>query len=211
MRGRFGLAHRPEGGSPNRLDEWAGISCPAGANILEGSDALEPSKIYPSNTSECMSSMILGDMEATFLNSIRNTSPIKLPILLIDILYKNVLGGCFISNTIFLVHPQNEEQDGIISEWITSVISFLIKFKDEIAAIKSSDKINPEKSDALFEELKERSSQLITNDDIKLMLRPLSYEVKAISIDQYNVLTRNQNYGMPLPPKKACLPLCQEI
>jgi len=36
----------------------------------------------------------------------------------------------------FLVHPQNEEQDGIISEWITSVISFPIKFKDEIAAIK---------------------------------------------------------------------------
>jgi len=171
--------------------------------------ALEPGELYPTDTSTCMTNIIPDDGEANFLKSMRNTSPTKLPQLSVEVLYKNIMGGCFISNYTFLVHPKNVEQYDVIAKWIASVISFPIKYKDEIIAIKNFDKTNPEKSDALFEELLKRSG--IEDDDIELALRPLAYEVKAISIDQFNASLKELRHPMPLPPKISSYSLpCQD-
>jgi hypothetical protein len=174
-------------------------------------DVLESGEIYPSDIVGSLEHMFSGDEEGKFLNSIRETSPAKIPHFGLKILYKNIMGGCFIISNEFFVHPKNLEQDRVIAKWLGLMASFPVEYKDEIASLKKFDALKSEKSDALFDELKGKLDKIITDANIELILIPLgTCKVKVISEEEYAKFVERLNYSMPLSPKAIYSMPCQE-
>jgi hypothetical protein len=175
---------------------------------------MEPGMVYPSNdvmpSGAHISSMLSAKKSdeknnSAFLSAARERSTAELPRLSIKVLYKNVLGGCFVINNKFFVHIMNTEQDAIIAKWITSIMSFRINYKNEIDSLERL-KSDDAKRRTLFDELKEKLNSIPGEDRIELVLRPIdqAFNVEIISIDKYNEFTNELTFARPLTPTGAC-------
>ena len=174
--------------------------------------ALESGGEYPPDPSIDISLLLSGDVKGVLLDALRETSPAKASHLLLRILYKNILGCCFIIYKEFFIYPEESEHDSIIKGWLTAVTSFPVKYKDDIDSLQRLSAIKSEKGSELFGKLKSEVDESISGDDLELSLVPIpnALEVKVISTDRYIELKKNMRYGTPLSPKAIYSPPCKE-
>jgi hypothetical protein len=178
--------------------------------VSERIDVLEPGEIYPPNTSHNLSHLFASDSKGETLGSLREMHPQKVPYLLLRIIYKNILGGCFLIDNKFIIYPKDDNQYEIIKKWLTSIAAFPIEYKYDINTLYQLRKENKEKCDELYNKIKEKVNNSTIEEDIKLNVIqvPGVLKIQAISIDQYNELMKNLQYGTPLPPiHHSCLKL----
>jgi hypothetical protein len=90
-------------------------------------ETLEEKLTYPLENNQFYDILFSGDVKGEFLTAIREKNPLKLPKISIRILYRNILGGCFKISNRYIIYAKTEDQDSIISDWLSSITSFNIK------------------------------------------------------------------------------------
>ena len=155
------------------------------------------------------------DFSGDFISSIRENRHDLLPILKINILYRNIIGGAFIISQHYNIYPKNEDQDKLINNWLVEIKSFKIKFKSEIEIMKATREINRDKWDLLHQEIKDKlNDSLISEDentkDNYLFLWPIpgAFYIKNIDKNTYDEYIKELGYGLHLIPGKS---VCRNI
>lgn len=169
-------------------------------------DALEEKANYPPDGSLNKSFSFTEDASTIgkVLEALRDNNIEKYPRIMIRILYKNVLGGCFILFNEYVIYPKDENQDSVMKNWLSEIKAFNIKYKNEIDQLTEIRNYNREKWDILFEELKSQiACTLVGEDEIELSVFPIpnSLKVVPISYEDYKSILSDVSYGKIIPWK----------
>lgn len=162
-------------------------------------NALEEKQSYP-DTESC-SLMFNGDYSGDLIKSLLSEDIDKFPQLSLKLLYKNIIGGCFLITNLYTIYPLYNHKDckmheGILKNWIGLIRALPVQFEKEL--------INP---DGKFENcsfipgsesqhdkyLKEN----LIGDDIKLEAVPIlgKLNIQSITNYEYNKLLSDMYYG----------------
>jgi hypothetical protein len=190
------------------IDASARIAIPMEKNVKyfdsvsESLHVLEEKREYPSSEYESLSFLFADDEEGLFFHALTETSLKKYPILMLRILYRNILGACFGVYNDYLVYlAKRPEHDVIISEWLSGMKSFPIKYKKELKSLMELEKSNLEKWDELFNILKKNFSKSLKDEDVNISAWsiPDSFEIQNISENEYTKFISDISYGSVLP------------
>ena len=156
------------------------------------------------------------DHENLLLEIMREDDIRKYPILMFRILYKNLLGACFLIYHNYLIYPpssqtkENIDYYAVITNWLTKIKSFPIEYKndlDKLVKLKNSKDFDSWNS--LFEEMNKKlvDSLNIKEENIELDLEPISgtFEVQTISNEKYTEMVKDLQYGIRVIENMECL------
>ena len=163
---------------------------------------------YPVNVEDDNEFMFTDDRDGILLQALLEGSIAKLPLLNCRIIFRNILGGCFLLGCTYRLYPTKEEDDSVVSNWLTAMKSFWIKHKRDVENMRGLRKSNSDKWEEEFAKLKEAFSKSIAGEDIKLSPWPIpgSFIVKPISIEEYQQAFEDVAYGVKLPMGQCNVP-----
>ena len=155
---------------------------------------------YPTNRGDDDRCLFAGDNEGLLIGGLREQRLKELPLLNCRILFRNVMGGCFISSCQYRIYPKKEEDGSSFSEWLSRMKAFGIKYKNDIEGLGSLRKSNKDKWEKEFDKLKESFSDSIGGEDIEVSpwLVPGSFGVKSITMGEYEKEIADVAYGVKL-------------
>jgi hypothetical protein len=174
-------------------------------------ETLEEKQIYPHNEDEEDNNlMFAGDKKGIVLDALREANMENFPELHVTVLFRNVLGGCFLVNNIYRLYPKDKDQDSVFSNWLTLISSFTIKYKKELEMLPSLLAKDITQWSIVSEKVRQDLKQsLLGNDDMKknevdLWSIPNSLNITPIDKKEYQKETNNFYYGRKLPPSAPC-------
>jgi hypothetical protein len=136
------------------------------------------------------------------LESLIEDSYTKFPVLEFSILYRNILGGCFLIETSYYLYPQNK---AFIKKWLLYIKSYPIIFLNELAVLERIS-IDDQQHDSLFNGIKDKVKNDLNEDpdeiDLAPVLIPGSLIVKEIAKNQYIELIKEISYPKVLSIKQ---------
>ena len=150
----------------------------------KGIDVLAGNAEYPQVESNRKNSFLFAsDSKGSLFNLLRDTQ--EMPELHVNIMYKNVLGGCFmIEKKYYLLYPKNHES--LINHWHTDIVSFPTKEKKRLENLLFLKKENPSKEQKEFNEIK--NSYNYTEKSISILAIPIegALNVMPLSTEEYD-------------------------
>lgn len=162
-------------------------------SIFERVDTLAGNKRYPRNESDKKISFLFSSDETGKLFSIlRDFS--KTPILKVDIVYRNILGGCFlIENEYQLI--QHKEDDDMINLWHTDIVSFETKEKEILEKLIHLKKQKDSGWDELFDSV--TASYKYEKDKVALNAYSLkgALKINTLETEDYEKRLEGKFYG----------------
>lgn len=155
---------------------------------------------YPIKEGEQNVFVFAGDKEGLLVQALREQRIDKLPLLNCRILFRNIMGGCFILSCQYRLYPKKEEDDSLFSEWLSAMKSFGIKYKNDIEGLGRLRKSNKDKWKEEFDKLKVSFSESIGVEDIELSpwLMPGSFAIKSITLGEYEREIADVAYGVKI-------------
>jgi len=138
------------------------------------------------------------DTEYKLLQALRNRNVKQYPVLIITVVYKNILGGCFATVNKYIMHPQKGYDEGLISNWHTQIVSIPVAYSSEIKLLNSDlREQNKEEWDKVYDKLKESVSNKLEGDDILLGSTsvPGAFSVETISMTEYDEDINESKHG----------------
>lgn len=171
-------------------------------SCLERVDTLAANQKYPQDEKDEKISFLFAEDTAGELFHILRSD--ETPILKIEILYRNILGGCFlIKNEYQLLHHAADDDD-IIELWHTDIVSFKTKEKERLRALTNI------KEEAPFWNFYQSISDSYKYDKemINLSADPLpgTFEVKTLSVEDYNMKLSGGSYGRKIKYRTVKMP-----
>lgn len=151
-----------------------------------------------------MSFIVSMEKQLGLLNSLQERNPAKLPTLMVQVYYRNVLGGCFYVSFESLLMPQ-EGQYSMLKNWYSRLISFSGDYMKEVDFIQKSDIDGSERMSAI-EELQGCFADTIEGDDleVKLLSVPDSFQVEPVEKVYYKEMVGALHHPVPIPPGEGC-------
>ena len=162
---------------------------------------------YPINKDDDDNFLFAEDEEGLLIQALRELSVAKMPLLSCRVLFRNIMGGCFVLNCRYRLYPKREEDYSLFGEWLTAMKSFGIRYKNDIENLKGLRKSNEEKWDEEFERLKATFSGSLTGEDIGVEAWPIpgSFEVKSITAGEYEKEIKDVAYGVKKTVSMECI------
>lgn len=162
---------------------------------------------YPVNKDDDDSFLFAEDEEGLLIQGLRELSVAKMPLLSCRILFRNIMGGCFILNCRYRMYPKRKEDDSLFGEWLTGMKSFCIRRKNDIENLERLRKSNVEKWDEEFNRLKDAFSESISGEDIAVEAWPIpgSFAVKSITTGDYKKELGDVTYGVRKTESMECV------
>ena len=142
--------------------------------------------------------LFANDVEGVLIEALREEEPDKLPLLNFRILFRNIMGGCFLLSCSYRLYPQKEEDDSLFANWLTEMNSFWIKNKNDIEKLKSLTHSNEGKWREEFDKLGKSFKESMKGEDIKLYawMMPGSFAIKSIEPEDYEKEMGDISYGV---------------
>lgn len=171
-------------------------------STAENISTMEEKQIFPDDVSEDASFLFSGDSKGAVISALRENDVRKYPIVHCRVLYRNILGGCFVALCDYRIYPKDEdsEQDSVLSNWLSEITAFNIKYKDDLEELKRLRKANREKWDEVFDGVKSRFAESVKGEGIDMESWPIpgSFKVKSISEEDYAIIIGDVHYGTRL-------------
>ena len=167
--------------------------------VSERIDTLEEKQVFPLNYEDGKIHFLFSnDTDGKFLKILIDSNN-KNPILQMQILFKNSLGGCFVlSNSYSLSIP--DEKDSIFKTCLSLIKTFPIMHSQELDALIRLRKDKIEKWDKLFNKLQEKLACSIEDgiEEFKLEVIPIpsAFKLKSISTKGYAEIASKISYGI---------------
>lgn len=167
---------------------------------------LEEKQNYPTDGAN-NSFLFSMDEEGILLQALREDDFRKLPTVTFRTLYRNILGGCFISYNKYRLYRKELEQDSVLSNWLSEIKSFWVKYKHELDDLKGLRKGDTNKWDEKFDALKEKFGKFIIGEDMELepWQIPGTFKVSAIGEEEYKEAIEDVSYGVRLTEGLKCI------
>jgi len=127
------------------------------------------------------------DGEGLLIQALREENPDLFPLLGFRILFRNILGGCFLLTCGYRLYPGKREDDSLFVEWLSGMNSFWIKYKNDVANLRSLEDSTSEKWNEEFGKLRKSFEESMSGKDIRLVpwLVPGSFAIMSIGIEEY--------------------------
>jgi hypothetical protein len=156
-------------------------------------DVLEDKVVYPNEENEKDSFMFTGQDNGLFLNNLIERKVTNLPCFELKIFYRNVLGACFFLTRTYRIYPENDQFEKV-KIWLEKLGGFKARYKEEIEKLSNSKAMD----DDLFEKLKEKCSEGLTEEEIMFRLWPIpkTCQVSCISLEEYEKGVGSLAYGV---------------
>lgn len=167
---------------------------------------LEEKQEYPFNDLDKDWFLYADDNEGNLLKDLRQRDFRKYPVLCFRVLYRNVLGACFVMFCEHRVYPKGSDNDSMIDGWLSGITTFNIKYKDDIEKLEELVKSNSEKWDELFSKVKVDFDESIGGEDIVLQPWPIpgTFGVRHVDEEEYARLMEYVQYGVRLTDTSRC-------
>lgn len=155
---------------------------------------------YPVNDGDDDEFLFGKDDEGVIIEALRESNVNRLPLLDYRILFRNIMGGCFLLSCKYRLYRKREEDGALLSNWLAEMKSFSVKYKNEIENLRKLEESHSEKRDEEFVKLKESFSKSISGEDVKLSpwLIPGSFMVKPLSVEEYEKALGDVSYGVKI-------------
>lgn len=162
---------------------------------------------YPANTDGEDDFLFATDGEGLFIQALREPSVNKMPSLSCRILFRNILGGCFVSNCRYRLYPKKEEDLSLFGEWLSGMKSFHIKYKNDIVKLGQLEKSNAAAWGEEFERLKGVFAGYVGGEDAEADAWPMpgSFAVKSITEVEYEKELEDVSYGVRKAEAMECI------
>lgn len=146
------------------------------------------------------------DTKGLLFEALRQKDLTFSPTLIVKILYRNITGGYFLySNQYHIIMGiENEE---IMKNWHTKIVSFPVKYKDRVEKIDNYFEKDMDKWELEAGKLKtEIESESDKHKDVDLYLCPIpsEYSIRKITLNEYSKLTENIKYGKQFNKTTIC-------
>ena len=143
-----------------------------------------------------------GDDSGGLLETLRSNNPMGHPYLLVRILYKNFLGACFVVSQAFQVHIKEIEDDEVLRNWHSSLVSFRISHKNDLADLlkmKKENRVNDR--DKIFQDIKKKLVGEVGEKNLELIsfVVPGKFQITSLSPEEYVKEKEGIQYGQGLP------------
>lgn len=140
------------------------------------------------------------DSEGALIQALREKDTDKLPVLSCRILFRNIMGGCFLSTCKYRLYPGKAEDDSLFISWLSEIKSFWIKYKNDVEKferLRDSDKAKWAKEYAKF---KKSFSESLSGEDVKLLswAIPGSFAIKSMGLEEYEKEIGDISYNIRL-------------
>lgn len=145
--------------------------------------------------------MFVLQSDFSIISSLRQMKFDTTPNLLIAILYKNILGGCFFESWQYKLYLRNEQDEATLKNWHSKMNSFHIEYSSEIKTLRKLKRSDGNEWNVEFEKLKNLFSASAEQREVELSysLIPNSYTIKPITEDEYKKRTSKVYFGSPVP------------
>ena len=172
-------------------------------------DTIEEKQIYPFSKKEKDNFMFVKN-QIQLLQSLTENNIKKFPRLSFCITYKNIMGGCFMALNEYLILQKTTNQKKIITNWLTKLTSFSIKYKEELEDLKEIKKSDRKNWEKLFNKTRKSFLTSITNKkgiELLIWAIPGAFIIKSISNEEYKEYTSKLYYSTIIPPVslKRCM------
>ena len=132
--------------------------------------------------------LFAGDTSGLLYDSLRQRDPRKVPVILVMVLFKNVIGAHFQLAQAFRIYT-NEEQSEQLRIWHTGIAGFQAKYKHELAHLQDlKRKGREEEWSEVFQRVKNEFAESVPGEDamfIRAIAVPASFSVEHITSDKY--------------------------
>jgi hypothetical protein len=171
-------------------------------------ETLEEKQKYPYEKEHKKGFLFADDAEGKMLKALRENDLGKYPRLRFRILYRNVLGGCFVLYNEYLLCPETPEQDSILKNWLSQITSFPIHFKKDLDSLKELKGLKDKRWEELFDRVKAQFADSLNGEDIKLFTWsiPGTFMVRTLSNEEYLKAIKNISYGRIMHPQMIVCP-----
>lgn len=168
---------------------------------------IEEKEDYPVSTDDDDNFLFANDGEGLLIQALREPSVNKMPSLSCRILFRNILGGCFISNCRYRMYPKKEEDLSLFGEWLSAMKSFYIKYKNDIGNLDKLRKSNEEKWEEEFNRLKGIFGECVSGEDTEIDSWPIpgSFAVESITEGEYEKELEDVSYGVKKTETMECI------
>lgn len=131
--------------------------------------------------------LFAGDWDGAVIEALRERNPDRLPIVSCRILFRNIMGGCFMSTCKYRLYPGKEEDDSLFVNWLSEMKSFWIRHKNDVENLGRLLGSDRDKYDIEYGKLEESFNKSVSGDDVKLVSWriPGSFGIKSISLGEY--------------------------
>ena len=147
--------------------------------------------------------MFTGDGYGSIFNALRQRDPRKLPVILLSIVFKNIVGGHFRIRQNFRVYSAPDQTEALRT-WHTAIVGFDAKFKRELDALSQLKlKHDDPKWPELFESIKSGfDADLGEFKDQELAVRslPATFSLERISHEEYRREMSAAKYSQLITP-----------
>jgi hypothetical protein len=181
--------------SPNKKNTFGGASRLVEV-IAEGGS-------YPPTEGKYESFLFTEDHNAELIATIREKDIKNPPLFRIRSVFRNTLGACYASTSLFMLYLKKAEDDVILKNWHASIVAFTAKYKTELDQLSKLKKRDEKEWGRIFEQVKEGfAAQLEGPEKLQLacVAVPMTFAVELLSKEQYDQEIAKLGFGSPIPP-----------
>ena len=168
-------------------------------NFLDKIEDLENREALLKKRANMCHLMYNDDKKIKLLDMLLERNIDKTPIFQYRTVFRNIVGGKFLILQSYLLFIYKDEDLETLKKWICARNTFPITFKDELAQLERLRKMDLEKWDKLYNEVKKKFEDSLEQDEIEIFcdLIPQSIKVTPISNEVYTGILEESKYGLP--------------
>jgi hypothetical protein len=151
-------------------------------------DILAENEIFPPEDSRNPDFIFNTNKDNEILARLQKKTSEFLPVLGINLIYTNILGACFAVDAAFRLVPIKQEDEDVLKDWHSNIVSFPIEYKDKL---KEMDGLKKDKKDMewqkLFNLVEKKAATATGKDDLEISWErlPNSFQIRVISQEEY--------------------------
>ena len=127
------------------------------------------------------------DSEGALIQALQEKDPYRLPVLSCRILFKNIMGGCFLSTCKYRLSTGDAETASLFINWLSEIKSFWIKYKNDIKELEKLRDSDAPKWKKEYNRFKKSFTESLSGEDVKLLswAIPGSFAIESLGLEEY--------------------------
>ena len=176
---------------------WSCTSCRA--------EVLEEKHEYPEGEQEKNTFLFWEDGEGLLLTSLLENKLDKLPMLHVQVCYRNILGACFALRRIYKLYPKKDTQDTIKS-WLERLHNFPLRHKEDLDKLTQMRANNDPRTEEIYDGLKAKCLEGLSEEEIEFDAWPIpaTGDVSCLTTDEYKKVVSKIRYGIMIDSSYLC-------